>query len=199
MIHSFLKKNSVISWSILTLWVLRAIQVDSTYLSRTYERRHKSTQSFRIVIIIARLRRPNHMQYAWTKQAAIYILCTHMYACVSDLYYSRPAYLDNLKWVQPDVYMSILVVTWVQYCRALTKRSISQNFQNYFFCIIHISLSFSILCQKILAENHWQSSFLGSIKTLYPIFRVGFDNQNTLSSARVYNTYNLADNLYFYI
>ena len=60
----------------------------------------------------------------------------------------------------------------LMYCRALTKRSISQNFQNEFFCIIHISLSFSILCQKILAENHWQSSFLGSIKTLYPIFRV---------------------------
>ena len=83
------------------------------------------------------------------------------------------------------------------YCRALTKRSISQNFQNVFFCIIHISLTFSILCQKILAENRLQSSFLGSIKTLYPIFRVGFDNQNTLSNVRVYNTSNLADNLYF--
>ena len=58
------------------------------------------------------------------------------------------------------------------FCRALTKRSISQNFQNEFSCIIHISLSLSILCQKILAENHLQSSFLGSIKTLYPIFRV---------------------------
>ena len=81
--------------------------------------------------------------------------------------------------------------------RALTKRSISQNFQNVFFCIIHISLTFSILCQKILAENRLQSSFLGSIKTLYPIFRVGFDNQNTLSNIRVYNTSNLADNLYF--
>ena len=83
------------------------------------------------------------------------------------------------------------------HCRALTKRSISQNFQNEFFCIIHISLTFSILCQKILAENRLQSSFLGSIKTLYPIFRVGFDNQNTLSNVRVYNTYNLVDNLYF--
>ena len=83
------------------------------------------------------------------------------------------------------------------YCRALTKRSISQNFQNVFFCIIHISLTFSILCQKILAENRLQSSFLGSIKTLYPIFRVGFDNQNTLSNVRVYNTSNSADNLYF--
>ena len=83
------------------------------------------------------------------------------------------------------------------FCRALTKRSISQNFQNVFFCIIHISLTFSILCQKILAENRLQSSFLGSIKTLYPIFRVGFDNQNTLSNVRVYNTSNLADNLYF--
>ena len=85
----------------------------------------------------------------------------------------------------------------VLYCRALTKRSISQNFQNVFFCIIHISLTFSILCQKILAENRLQSSFLGAIKTLYPIFRVGFDNQNTLSNVRVYNTSNLADNLYF--
>ena len=28
------------------------------------------------------------MQYAWTKQAAIYIVCTHAYVCVSDLYYS---------------------------------------------------------------------------------------------------------------
>ena len=83
------------------------------------------------------------------------------------------------------------------YCRALTKRSISQNFQNVFFCIIHISLTFSILCQKILAENRLQSSFLGFIKTLYPIFRVCFDNQNTLSNVRVYNTSNLADNLYF--
>ena len=85
----------------------------------------------------------------------------------------------------------------VLFCRALTKRSISQNFQYEIFCIIHVSLSFSILCQKILAKNHWQSSFLGSIKTLYLIFRVGFDNQNTLSNARVYNTYNLAANLYF--
>ena len=63
-----------------------------------------------------------------------------------------------------------------------------QNFQNEFFCIIHISLSFSILCKKILAENCLQSSFFGSIKTLYPIFRVGFDNQNTLSNVRLYNT-----------
>ena len=82
----------------------------------------------------------------------------------------------------------LVLIYIVLYCRALTKRSISQNFQNEFFSIIHISLSFSILCQKILDENHWQSSFMGSIKTLYPIFRVGFDNQNTLSSARVYNT-----------
>ena len=74
------------------------------------------------------------------------------------------------------------------YCRALTKRSISQNFQNEFFCIIHISLGFSILCQKILAENRLQGSILGSIKTLYLIFRVGFDNQNTLSNITVYNT-----------
>ena len=63
-----------------------------------------------------------------------------------------------------------------------------QNFQNEFFCIIHISLSFSILCKKIFAENCLQNSFFGSIKTLYPIFRVGFDNQNTLSNVRFYNT-----------
>ena len=36
------------------------------------------------------------MQYAWTKQAVIYIVCTHAYACVSDLYYSVSTTLSRL-------------------------------------------------------------------------------------------------------
>ena len=36
------------------------------------------------------------MRYAWTKQAAIYIVCTHVYACVSDLYYSVSITLKQL-------------------------------------------------------------------------------------------------------
>ena len=41
----------------------------------------------------------------------------------------------------------------------------SQNFQNTFFCIFHISPSISILCQNILAEKLLQSTFCD--KTLY--------------------------------
>ena len=52
----------------------------------------------------------------------------------------------------------------ILYCCALTKRSISQNFQNTFFGIIHISPTISILCQKILAENCLQCTFLGTSK-----------------------------------
>ena len=33
---------------------------------------------------------------AWTKQAAIYIVCTHVYACVSDLYFSVSTTLMRL-------------------------------------------------------------------------------------------------------
>ena len=36
------------------------------------------------------------MRYAWTKQAAIYNVCTHVYACVSDLYYSVSITLRQL-------------------------------------------------------------------------------------------------------
>ena len=35
-----------------------------------------------IIHIIVRLRRRNHMRYAWTKQAASYIVCTHVCLCV---------------------------------------------------------------------------------------------------------------------
>ena len=65
-------------------------------------------------------------------------------------------------------------------------------FKNAFFCITNISLSFSILGQKILAGNCLQNTIFEQIKTLYPIFCVGFSNQNTLSNVRVYNTSNLA-------
>ena len=44
-----------------------------------------------------------------------------------------------------------------------------------------------------------QYTFLGYIKTLDPIFHVRFDNQNTLSNLRVYNTSNSADIHYFKI
>ena len=84
-------------------------------------------------------------------------------------------------------------------CRALTKRSISQNFQNTFFGIIHISPTISILCQKILDKNCLQCTFFEYNKTLYPIFRVRFDNQNTLSNLRVYNASNSVDIHYFKI
>ena len=47
-------------------------------------------------IISVRLRRRNRMRYAWTKQAAIYIVCTHVYACVSELYYSVSTKLIRL-------------------------------------------------------------------------------------------------------
>ena len=93
--------------------------------------------------------------------------------------------------------MSIIIYNTSSILPCADKTLYFAKFSKCVFCIIHISLTFSTLCQKILAENRLQSSFLGSIKTLYPIFRVGFDNQNTLSNVRVYNTSNLADNFYF--
>ena len=36
------------------------------------------------------------ISYAWTKQAVIYIVCTHAYACMSDLYYSVSTTLRRL-------------------------------------------------------------------------------------------------------
>ena len=72
-------------------------------------------------------------------------------------------------------------------------------FPKHVFGIIHISPTISILCQKILAENCLQCTFFGYIRTLYPIFRVRFDNQNTLSNLRVYNTSNSSDIHYFNI
>ena len=45
------------------------------------------------------------------------------------------------------------------YCLAQAKSSYTQNLQNSFFCISHISPSISILCQTILVENLSQRTF----------------------------------------
>ena len=55
------------------------------------------------------------------------------------------------------------------------------------------------IVSKNIAENCLQCTFFGYIKTLYPIFRVRFNIQITLSNLRVYNTSNSADIHYFNI
>ena len=115
------------------------------------------------------------------------MLCTDMTLCSVHnmlcsvsfwLRHCSPCLLLEIRRVNEEYFKCCIVLL---YCRALTKRSISQNFQNLFFCIIHISLTFSILCQKILAENRLQAVIWGpskhsiqffvsvsTIKTLYP-------------------------------
>ena len=124
--------------------------------------------------------------YAWghmLPEKILKIWCSLVYIW-SDCVLKNCLKID-IFWIKKIIIIATRLLWGWLYCRALTKRSI---FKMSFFCISHISLSFSILCKKILAENCLQSSFFGSIKTLYPIFRVGFDNQNTLSNVRLYNT-----------
>ena len=132
--------------------------------------------------------------------SSIYIHCVSLYTIHTMIIFNLHTLCLTLYYTYQDYLPFTYTVSHsILYCCALTKRSISQNFQNTFFGIIHISPTISILCQKILAENCLQCTFFGYIKTLYPIFRVRFDNQNTLSNLRVYNTSNSADIHYFKI
>ena len=68
------------------------------------------------------------------------------------------SYLGNrvCQFVQEVKYLGVIIHSTMKptvICRALTKHSILQVFQNAVFCIIHI------LCQKILVENCLQNTF----------------------------------------
>ena len=96
---------------------------------------------------------------------ASFVLCIILFCILLYIYFLFLHVICNLRSIRYDGSIQLRL-----YCRALTKRSISQNFQNIFFGIIHISPTISILCQKILAENCLQCTFLGTSKRSIQFF-----------------------------